>query len=186
MLKLKIDEKCWYPAVIKIDEKGRNLNWRNTKLMNIDETNRNLKLITIFINFVFRQLRFLPFPSSFITAGYRHFSSILSFRQVSWIFTNFNVLGWAWIDENCKADEKCWTFARKKKQINKLQAKLLNHLPKPRGVAEKFAGVPGKFTLGTFKTYMNCRSIRSKFNEHWWNRQNMYEHSRNLANIHEN
>ena len=81
MLKLNIDEKCWYPAVIKIDEKGRNLNWRNTKLMNIEETNRNLKLITIFINFVFRQLRFLPFPSSFITVGYRHFSPILSLRH---------------------------------------------------------------------------------------------------------
>ena len=49
--------------------------------MNIEETNRNLKLITIFINFVFRQLRFLPFPSSFITVGYRHFHQCWAFGR---------------------------------------------------------------------------------------------------------
>ena len=27
--KLKIDEKCRYQKVMKIDENGRNLNWRN-------------------------------------------------------------------------------------------------------------------------------------------------------------
>ena len=35
--KLKIDEKCRYPTVMKLDGNGRNRNWRNTK---IDE-NRN-------------------------------------------------------------------------------------------------------------------------------------------------
>ena len=119
-------EKCWYPAVIKIDKKGRNLNWWNTKSMRIDETNRNLKFITMFIKFVCCQLRFMPFPSSFITVGHRHVSSILIFRQVSWIFTNFNVLGCARIDEHCKtviiihkncgklltADKKCWACVK--------------------------------------------------------------------------
>ena len=42
--KLKIDEKCRYQQVTTIDENGRNLNSRNTKLMKPTETQNGWNL----------------------------------------------------------------------------------------------------------------------------------------------